>query len=475
MSTTLAISDFDFLMQHSLMTFTEYTFRELFPQTPFSDSPHLSILAAKLEECASGKCKRLIICLPPRSLKSIMTSVAFPAWLLGRRPHLQLICASYGQSLADKHARDTRTIMSSADYRRAFPTRLSPQKLAVDDFHTTQGGFRMATSVGGVLTGRGADFIIVDDPIKPGDTFSETLRKFVNDWYDNTLVSRLNNKQDGVIIVVMQRLHQDDLVGHLLEVGEWDVLRFPAIAEEDEVHVGQTEFGEFRFERKAGEVLDAGRENLKTIEQIKHELGDYLFQSQYQQNPVPMGGAIIKTAWLRYYAPEERPSRFSSKIQSWDTASKSGEFNDFSVCSMWGVLNQQYYLLDVFRCRLEYPDLRRAVKEQYMKHSPNAVVIEDKGSGIQLLQDLRADGVFVLKAYCPPPGNDKAMRLSAQSAVFENGCVWLPKQALWLADYVRELTTFPGTKYDDQVDSTTQALNYLRNNNSTDIWARLGR
>jgi hypothetical protein len=159
MSTTLAISDFDFLMQRSLMAFTEYTFRELFPQTPFSDSPHLSILAAKLEECASGKCKRLIICLPPRSLKSIMTSVAFPAWLLGRRPHLQLICASYGQSLADKHARDTRTIMSSADYRRAFPTRLSPQKLAVDDFHTTQGGFRMATSVGGVLTGRGADFM----------------------------------------------------------------------------------------------------------------------------------------------------------------------------------------------------------------------------------------------------------------------------------------------------------------------------
>jgi predicted phage terminase large subunit-like protein len=333
----------------------------------------------------------------------------------------------------------------------------------------------MATSVGGVLTGRGADFIIVDDPIKPGDTFSETLRKYVNDWYDNTLVSRLNNKQDGVIIVVMQRLHQDDLVGHLLEVGEWDVLRFPAIAEEDEIHVAQTEFGEFRFERKAGEVLDAGRENLKTIEKIKHELGDYLFQSQYQQNPVPMGGAIVKTAWLRYYVPEERPGRFSSKIQSWDTASKSGEFNDYSVCTTWGVLNQQHYLLDVFRCRLEYPDLRRAVKEQYLKHSPNAVVIEDKGSGIQLLQDLRADGVFALKAYCPPPGNDKAMRLFAQSAVFENGCVWLPKQAPWLADYVRELTTFPGTKYDDQVDSTTQALNYLRNNNSADIWARLGR
>jgi hypothetical protein len=203
-----------FLMRHSLMAFVEYTFAELFPQTPFSDSPHLAIIAAKLEECAAGKCKRLIICLPPRSLKSVMASVAFPAWALAKYPYLQIICASYGQGLSDKHARDTRTIMASAGYQRAFATRLCKQKLSVDDFMTTRGGFRMATSVGGVLTGRGGDILIIDDPMKPGDAFSETLRKSANDWYDNTLLSRLNNKQDGVIIVVMQRLHQDDLVGH---------------------------------------------------------------------------------------------------------------------------------------------------------------------------------------------------------------------------------------------------------------------
>jgi len=228
---TNAFNEFDFLMRNSLMTFVEYTFSQLFPGKTFFDSPHLAILAAKLEDCAAGKCKRLILCLPPRSLKSIIASVAFPAWLLGNDPNRQVICASYGQSLADKHARDTRTIMLSAGYRRAFATRLSPQKHSVDDFMTTKGGFRMATSVGGMLTGRGGDTLIIDDPLKPDDAFSESLRQAVNDWYDTTLRSRLNSKQDGVIIVVMQRLHQDDLVGHLLEKEHWDVLRFPAIAE----------------------------------------------------------------------------------------------------------------------------------------------------------------------------------------------------------------------------------------------------
>ena len=262
----------------------------------------------------------------------------------------------------------------------------------------------------------------------------------------------------------MQRLHQDDLVGHLLELDSWDVLRFPAIAEEDELHTAETEFGPIEFARKAGEVLDARRETLATLEQLRASMGEYAFQSQYQQDPIPVGGAIIKTDWLRYYTPEARPARFSTKYQSWDTANNSGEISDYSVCTSWGVLNGQYRLLDVFRRRLQYPGLRRAVKELASQHSPNTILIEDKGSGTSLLQDLRADGLYNLKAYCPPPGNDKQMRLFAQSAVFENGRVWLPTAAPWLAHYVRELTTFPGTKYNDQVDSTTQALHYMGSN-----------
>src|SRR5438105_5969496 len=174
-------------------------------------------MAAELERCRTGETKRLIINLPPRSLKSHSISIAFCAWLLGHNPSAQIICASYAQELAAKHAIDCRALMASDFYREIFPTRLSPDKRAASDFLTTARGSRVATSVGGVLTGRGADFIIIDDPLQPDKALSDARRKSVNDWYDHTLSSRLNDKRTGCIILVMQRLHQDDLVGHVLE------------------------------------------------------------------------------------------------------------------------------------------------------------------------------------------------------------------------------------------------------------------
>src|ERR1700727_1485264 len=221
-------------------------------------------MASPPEDCPSGKIRRLIINLPPRSLKSHCSSIAFIAWLLGHNPAIQIIAASYGQDLADKLARDTRTLMEADWYRALFPTRLSARK-AVNDVTTTAGGTRMATSVGGVLTGRGADVIVIDDPLKPDQALSEVGRKAVNEWFDNTLLSRLNNKETGIIIIVMQRLHQDDLVGHVLEQADWDVISFPAIAEQDERYTVPTPCGPFRFERKKGEVLDRSRESLETL------------------------------------------------------------------------------------------------------------------------------------------------------------------------------------------------------------------
>ena len=194
------------------------------------------MIATKLEAVRKGLIKRLIINLPPRGLKSHCASIVFPAWYLGHDPTGQIICASYGQDLADKFARDCRTIMMAEWYRRIFRTRLANRQ-AVADFTTTEQGVRMSTSVGGVLTGRGADLIIIDDPLKPDEALSQTQRKAVNDWYDNTLLSRLNDKTNGRIIIIMQRLHQDDLVGHVLGKEDWDVLSFPAIAERDETHV----------------------------------------------------------------------------------------------------------------------------------------------------------------------------------------------------------------------------------------------
>lgn len=464
MSTIPMLHDLDCILQNDLMSFTEMVFAELCPQSTLFVAPHLEAMAAKVAACLSGKGpKRLIINLPPRSLKSITVSVASVAWLLGKDSSKQIICASYGQDLADKHARDTRIIMASSFYRRAFPgTRLSQLKQTVDDFMTTKGGCRMSTSVGGVLTGRGADIIIIDDPMKPDQALSEVQRTSVNDWYDNTLLSRLNSKDNGIIIIVMQRLHQDDLVGHVLDRGEdWEILSFPAIAEKDEEYLVPTALGSFVYKRKIGEVLDPSRESLQTLLTIRQVGGEYNFASQYQQNPAPVGGAMVETEWLQYYEPNGPLPDFTVVIQSWDTANKSGELNDFSVCTTWGMRNKHYYLLDVVRVRLNYPELKRKVLEQIKKHAPRIVLIEDKASGTQLIQDLKSDGLYQVKPYTPPPGTDKIMRLHAQTAWFANGHVHLPTSAPWLDDYIRELTTFPGGKFDDQVDSTAQALDHM--------------
>lgn len=463
MSDNPLLRDLDCLLRNDLLTFTEMVFAELSPQASLSVRPHLEVMAAKLAAClCSQGPKRLIINLPPRSLKSITTSVAAVAWLLGKDPSKQIICASYGQDLADRHARDTRTIMTSPFYKRAFPATVLSQKQSVNDFMTTQNGFRMSTSVGGVLTGRGADVIIIDDPMKPDEALSETRRTAVNEWYDNSLLSRLNSKENGVIIIVMQRLHQDDLVGHVLDRGEqWEVLSFPAIAEVYEKYTVESPVGPFVYERHVGDVLDPSRESLQTLQNIKLVGGAYNFASQYQQNPAPLGGAMVKTEWLRYYNPDGPLPNFTYVLQSWDTANKSGELNDFSVCTTWGAYDKHYYLLDVFRNRLNYPDLKRMVLRQIDKHEPRIVLIEDRASGTQLIQDLTADGVYQAKPYPPPPGTDKVMRLHAQTARFENGHVLLPSSAPWLEDYRRELTMFPGGKFDDQVDSTTQALDHM--------------
>jgi predicted phage terminase large subunit-like protein len=366
---------------------------------------------------------------------------------MGREPSKHLICVSYGQELSDKHARDTRNLMSTLFYRQIFPkTAISPDRKLVSDFATTAGGVRMATSVGGVLTGRGADIIIIDDPLKPDEAMSETRRTAINNWYDNSLLSRL---------------HQDDLVGHLLEVDDWEVLSFPAIAEQKEEHVYETPFGPRIYWRMPGDVLDASRESHETLLRVKQTLGEYNFSAQYQQEPIPVGGAMIKLEWLRYYDPATMP-QFSYVFQSWDTANKSGELNDYSVCTTWGVYDGINYLLDVVRLRLNYPQLRRLVKEHKERYSAETVLIEDKASGTQLIQDLKNDGVYRIEPYMPPPATDKVLRLFSVSSHFERGKVLLPSSASWLDEYRRELLTFPGSKHDDQVDSTTQAIEHTR-------------
>src|SRR5499433_3149808 len=230
----LTRAEYEAVLRQDFTTFVARCFHELNPQAELAMSWHIEVIAAALSAVQQGKIRRLIINLPPRHLKSLIASVAFPAWCLGHDPSAQLLCVSYAQDLADKLARDCRGIMMSPWYRRIFPTRLAAHRQAVQEFITTRQGYRLATSTGGVLTGRGADIIVIDDPLKPEEALSEAQRRACNEWYDHTLYSRLNDKRHGAIIIVMQRLHEDDLVGHVLEQEPWEVVRFPAIGEENE-------------------------------------------------------------------------------------------------------------------------------------------------------------------------------------------------------------------------------------------------
>jgi predicted phage terminase large subunit-like protein len=389
-----------------------------------------------------------------------MASIAFPAYCLGHDPSAQILCVSYAQDLADKLARDCRSIMMSPWYRQVFPARLAAHRQAIQEFITTRQGYRLATSTGGVLTGRGADIILIDDPLKPGEALSEAQRQTANDWYDHTLYSRQNDKQHGVIVIIMQRLHEDDLVGHVLAQEPWEVLSFPAIAEADEVQEIETIWGPRCFRRRQGEALHPDREPLDILDRIRRTIGEYNFAGQYQQSPAPLGGGLVKAEWFKRYRENERPERFDRIMQSWDTANKATELSDFSVCTTWGVRGKDLFLLGLFRRRLEYPALKRAVCEQQSQFDATVVLIEDKASGTQLIQELIADGCHGVTRY--QPTTDKIMRMHAQTAMIENGFVYIPETAAWVAEYLHEMTVFPKGKHDDQVDSTAQFLDWFK-------------
>jgi predicted phage terminase large subunit-like protein len=458
---SLTPDEYRALLRRDFVSFAQCCFRELNPRTRFAMSGHIEIIAAKLMAVRNGKIRRLVINLPPRHLKSLLASVAFPAWYLGHEPSAQILCVSYAQDLADKLSRDCRQILASGWYRRLFPaTRLSPQRAAMPEFDTTAQGCRLATSVGGVLTGRGADLIIIDDPLKPEEALSQVQRQAANEWFDHTLYSRLNDKIAGAIILIMHRLHEDDLTGHVLAQEEWEVVRFPALAEADEAQLVDTVLGPQHFTRRRGAALHPEREPGATLEHIRRTIGEYNFAGQYQQAPAPLGGGLVKAVWFGRYVPEELPPRFERIVQSWDTANKASELSDFSVCTSWGVAGKNLYLIDVLRRRMEYPELKRAVREQYERFAPSVVLIEDKASGTQLIQELIAEGLHAVTRYRPQ--SDKVMRMHAQTAMIENGFVHLPDRAPWLAPYLAELTAFPRGKHDDQVDSTAQMLDWFK-------------
>jgi predicted phage terminase large subunit-like protein len=461
------------ILRSDFTAFSHRSFRALNGDVPYLGNWHLDVMAAKLEDVRQGRVRRLVISLPPRHLKSHMVSIAWVAFMLGHDPSRQIICASYAQDLADKLARDCRAIMQAPFYKAIFKTELSPDKNAVAEYATTAGGFRLSTSVGGVLTGRGADLIVIDDPLKAEEAYSDTRRSAVNEWFDTSLFSRLNDKEKGAIVIVMQRLHEDDLAGHVLQKEGWEALSFPAIAEDDECYDIETPYGPRTFRRATGALLHPARESETTLARMRAQMGAPAFLAQYQQAPCPRDGAMVKASWFPRYAPEDLPARFDLRVLSCDTANKASELSDFSALTVWGMKDGHFWLLSVLRRRMEYPELRRTIVDMAAQHACEAVLIEDRASGTQLIQDLRGqNGVPNIHA-CEPAG-DKRMRLWAQTATMEQGLVHWPKEAPWLDAYVRELTSFPNSRHDDQVDSTTQALAWGTTKGKVDpFWAKL--
>ena len=449
----------DALLRQDFATFLHRAFLTVSGSDAFAAGWHLDAISWELDRIRRGDSNRLIVTMPPRHLKSVTISVAWVAWMLGRDPALRFICVSYSQDLATKHAADCRAVMATEWYRRLFPgTVIRRGRSSETDFETTHGGGRLSTSTGGTLTGRGADIILIDDPVKPDEAMSETIRAGVKTWFGNTLYSRLNDKRTGCIVLVMQRLHEEDLAGHLIEAGGWEHLNLPAIAPADaRIRTGPDRW----HHRRTGEALHPDREDLGELERIRRVTGSMVFSAQYLQEPVPAEGNLVRRAWFGRY--DEPPGRRPGDriVQSWDTASKDGVQNDWSVCITALMRRDTFYVLDVLRRKMDFPTLRRTAAEHARAWSAGVLLIEDAASGMHLLQQLKADA---------PPGvprpigrkveGDKITRFAAETSKIEAGQLNLPREAPWLAAFEHELLAFPNGRHDDQADALAQLLNW---------------
>lgn len=452
------------ILRTDLRFFIRKVFATICPGEPYLHNWHIEAIAYQLERVFLGKTTRLLINQPPRSLKSICVSVAYVAWLLGRDPTRRVIAVSYSGDFAAELHRQFRQVASSEWYAALFPHTRWAKETGLE-FVTTLGGGRYATSVGGTLTGRGADLIVIDDPLNAAEAQSEAARKRVIDWFGGSLVSRLNDKRTGTIVAVMQRLHEDDLAGHVLRQGGWEHLDLPAIAvEEQTLQLGP----EKSHLRRVGDVLHPEREDLAALEALKRELGGMMFSAQYQQRPVPLEGNLVRRAWFRYFKLSSLPptTYLTKIIQSWDVAMQTGETNDYSVCTTWRADRDDVYLLHVFRGRLEYPELRRKVIALAQEQGCSRVLIEDAGPGMNLLQDLRCSPApGTLRPIGVRPDGGKLERMAAQTAKIEAGHVHLFENAPWLPEFLSELLAFPNGRHDDQVDSVSQFLFWWQREN----------
>lgn len=408
--------------------------RSTFPG--YTASWHHELIAEKLMAVERGDLKRLIITMPPRHGKSELASVNFPAWYLGRNPNNRIIACSNTARLANRFSRLARNKITH--YQWAFPrVRLAADQANIEswDLQGYRGGY-IAAGVGGQVTGFGANLIIVDDAVKSAEQAdSQTYRDNTWEWYTETLRTRL--EPDGAIIVIGTRWNTDDLIGRLTKTdgATWDVLDLPAIL-------------------PSGDALWPSRWSVAALEDIKREIGSRAWQAQYMGNPAPDEGAIIKRDWFPLF--DALPSGVLHTIQSWDTAFKTGDTNDYSVCHTYAVTVYGLHLIGRYKERVDFVDLERAAIAQYEQYKPRTVYIEDKASG-QSLGQVLAKKTRIPYQMAPVP-KSKVQRVYEATPYLESGRVHLPRWLPGLDDLLGELTAFPYGAHDDDVDAMTQAV-----------------
>ncbi|MGE0773779.1 MAG: phage terminase large subunit [Sphingomonadaceae bacterium] len=455
------------LCQNDFASFTGMAFAELYPNEKFEYGWHHDAMANLLSEARSGVSPRMIINMPPRSLKSFIVSVAWPAFLFGQDPTTRIMVLSYGETLARELSETTRRLMQSPYYHQLFPQTLLVQQSALI-LNTRQGGMRNASSITGGVTGRGASWLIIDDSISATDAVSDVMRQKSKAVFGATVATRLNDQRTDRIIVVQQRLHEDDLTGDLIRKGGWNLLKLQARATENaDIMIGPGKVHPVRI----GDLLQPLRQSAAILARLETEMGSANFAAQFQQEPVPEQGNMIQRIWLRYYSV--LPSFEGGLIiQSWDTATKTDPIHDYSVCTTWLKKGNMHYLLDVWRGRVNFPDLRQKAIDLWTVHRPHKVIIEDQGAGSSLIQDLSVGhGIPAIAWRCTDP---KEVRLAAASSYIQAQQMHLPENAPWLAEFESELLGFPAKQHDDQVDSLSQYFGWVRENTRRSTFANTG-
>lgn len=451
-----------YLSKIKMRYFLQKAFSIINPATKIKWNWHLGYLCDTLEEVAKGNIKRLMINIPPRYLKSVICSVSFPAWLLGKDPTKRIIVASYSKILAQKHSQDTRIIMQSKWYKKNFPNTIIADGMnEKDKFCTTENGFRFATSVNGTLTGEGGDILIVDDPHNPVNIYNKRNRKKTINWFTGVFSSRLNNKNTGAIIVIMQRLHVEDLAGYILsknENNDWFVINLPAIAEEEQKYYL---FNKLYKTRKIGDILHSSMEQKTTLQKTRQELGEYNFEAQYQQNPVSLDGNMIKKSWIKYFEQTEINNLFIKNNVNYyisiDCASGLGTENDFTAIAVFAVLDNKFYLCKMYRLKIPYPELRAKTEEIINERQTTAILIEDKSNGSSMIQDLREKYTNIIAI---KPTKSKECRVNDILTTLEAGNILIADHEEWTQELEIELLSFPSCKHDDQVDTISQFINW---------------